>query len=240
MIKKLIIITAAGLVSFAGAFVFAWLTHSPPAKSTDPSEKSVLTDNRVGQESAKSETDMMGAFTSTSSPTKKSMTEQQLRELILNVREKMREYEEKVKGLSVQEKRLQVAQQVLREDIDNLNNLRIELVSTVAQLRNEQDRLLKSRLEIDKLEKANLVSIAATYDKMDSSSASKILMNMCKTDQMQNIKAGEADYNLDDAVKILHYMTERTKAKLLAELVTSEPSLAASLCNRLKQIVERE
>jgi flagellar motility protein MotE (MotC chaperone) len=42
----------------------------------------------------------------------------------------------------------------------------------------------------------------------------------------------------DDAVKILHYMGERTKAKLLAELVNTEPKLAASLCERLKQINE--
>jgi hypothetical protein len=39
-------------------------------------------------------------------------------------------------------------------------------------------------------------------------------------------------------VKILHYMTERTKAKVLAELVTSEPQLASLLCQRLKQISE--
>jgi hypothetical protein len=35
-------------------------------------------------------------------------------------------------------------------------------------------------------------------------------------------------------------MTERTKAKLLAELVTSEPKLAAVLCERLKEIVEQK
>jgi flagellar motility protein MotE (MotC chaperone) len=45
---------------------------------------------------------------------------------------------------------------------------------------------------------------------------------------------------IDDAVKILFYMTERTKAKLLAEMVTSEPKLAAILCQRLKRIVEQE
>jgi hypothetical protein len=240
MIKKLIIITAAGLVSFAGAFVFAWLTHSPLAKPSDPTEKPVVTDSQTEQEPARSETDMKSAVAQTSGPTKKSMTEQQLKELIQNVREKMREYENKVKGLAVQEKRLQVAQQVLKEDIDNLNNLRIELASTIAQLRNERDRLLRSRLEIDITEKVNLVSIAATYDKMDASSASTILMNMCKTEEGQDTKAEKAYSSLDDAVKILHYMTERTKAKLLAELATSEPSLAASLCNRLKQIVERE
>ena len=144
-------------------------------------------------------------------------------------------------ALGVQERRLQVAQDVLKEDIESLNTLRIELASTIANLKSERDKLLKSRLEIDQTEKTNLVSIAATYDKMDVSGASKILTNMCgkqNTSEMQAVGAGNVSSSFDDAVKILHYMTERTKAKLLAELATSEPALAAAMCKRLKQIVE--
>ena len=55
---------------------------------------------------------------------------------------------------------------------------------------------------------------------------------------MQGTEAGKAYSSFDDAVKILYYMSERTKAKLLAEVATSEPALAAALCKRLKQIVE--
>jgi len=43
---------------------------------------------------------------------------------------------------------------------------------------------------------------------------------------------------MEDAVKILYYMGERTKAKLLSEMVNSEPKLAAVLCEKLKRIVE--
>jgi flagellar motility protein MotE (MotC chaperone) len=240
MIKKVILMLAVGLVSFSGAFIFAWLTHSPPESPPGQSEEPPVTDGRSQQGLSPSETDVAGLVTQDSAPTKKSMTEQQLKDLIRNVRGKMREYERKLQNLEVQEQRLQVAQEVLREDIGNLNNLRIELASTIAKLRSERDSLLSSRLEIEKSEKVNLVSIAATYDKMDSSSASTILTNMCKDEQEQNIEAGKAYSSFDDAVKILHYMTERTKAKLLAELATSEPALAASLCNRLKQIVERD
>jgi len=123
---------------------------------------------------------------------------------------------------------------LIKKDIEELNKLRIELASTVAGLKSEHDKLLKSRVEIAKAEKNNLVTMAAAYDKMDSTSASKILTNMTK------MQKGLEGSNLDDAVKILHYMTERTKAKLLAELVTSEPNLAALLCQRLKQIIEEK
>ena len=239
MIKKVIIMTAAGLVSFAGAFVLAWLTHSPPESPADPPQEPAQIDGSFQQAFSESDSTVTGPGATAQASMKKSMTEQQLKDLILNIRDKMREYDNKLKDLAVQEQRFKVAQDVIKEDIENLNNLRIELSSTIAKLKAERETLLKSRLEIDKSERVNLVSIAATYDKMDSTSASKIVTNMCKADLTQTVRAGKVS-SFDDAVKILHYMTERTKAKLLAELATTEPALAASLCKRLKQIVERE
>ena len=72
--------------------------------------------------------------------------------------------------------------------------------------------------------------MATAYDKMDSEAASKILTNMT---QMQNDSA-------DDAIKILHYMTERTKADVLAAIAEIEPTVAAFFCNKLKQVVTKE
>jgi flagellar motility protein MotE (MotC chaperone) len=43
---------------------------------------------------------------------------------------------------------------------------------------------------------------------------------------------------MDDAVKILFFMQERTKAKVLAEMGGQEPSLAALLSQKLKQVQE--
>jgi len=237
MTKKIIIMTAAGLASFAGAFVFGWLTHPSPASPPDKSEEPAQASGQPEQEKPLPEPGMTGSADSVSGPMRRAMTEQQLKNLIQDIREKMREYDDRLQALTVREQRLQVAQDVLKEDINNLNNLRVELASTVANFKSERDKLLKSRLEIDQAEKTNLASIAATYDKMDASSAGKILANMCAAggDETQG---GKKDGRLDDAVKILHYMTERTKAKVLAELAVSEPALAAAFCQRLKQIVE--
>ncbi len=238
MSKKYIIITAAaGLVSFAGAFVFTLLTNSPQVSLPDEMGQSALAGDESEQGLPQPQTGAIAA----SGPMTKAMTEQQLKNLVLDVREKMQEYSNRLQALAVRERRLQVTQDVLKEDIENLNSLRIELASTIANLKSERDKLLKSRLEIGQTEKVNLVSIAATYDKMDVTGASKILTNMCgrqDTSEMQSVEAGNVSSSFDDAVKILHYMTERTKAKLLAELATSEPALAAALCKRLKQIVE--
>lgn len=230
MNKKLIImIAAAGLVSFAGAFTFAWLTKPAPAGGREISQESI-----AGQ-GAELTLGQPEAFAGTiSGKMKRVMTEKQLKSLVYDIRAKMQEYGDKLKSLRVREQRLQMAHNLVKNDIDELNNLRIELASTVAKLRSERDKLLKSRVEIAQAEKANLILIAATYDKMKAEGASEILANLSK------MQIGSRSNNLDDAVKILHYMGERTRAKLLAELTTSEPQLAALLCQRLKRIIEEE
>jgi flagellar motility protein MotE (MotC chaperone) len=232
--KKLIITAAAGLVSFTGAFAVAWLTNPAPVSEGDEAKQLA----HRQQESILRPPGLQAGATGTSGSEKtKAMTEKELKNLVYEVREKIQGYNRKLADLETREERLQIAHNTIKEDIEELNNMRIELASIVAGLKSERDKLLKSRVEIAQAEKANLISIAATYDKMEPASAGKILTNMSK---MGTGGVDSGGSSLDDVVKILHYMTERTKAKLLAELVTSEPMLSAVLCQRLKQIVEEK
>ena len=240
MSKKLIIITAAaGLVSFAGAFIFGWLTKPSPASRPDELSQPAVVSEEVEPELPQLEADTMDTVVAASETAKEeAMAEKQLKSLVYEVREKKREYDNKLQSLEVREQRLQVVQDVSKKDIEDLSNLRIELASIIASLKEERDNLLKGRIKIADAEKTNLVTIAAAYDKMEVTSAGKILNSMC-ADQMQGGQVDSGGNSFDEAVKILHYMTERTKAKLLAELATSEPKLAAALSRRLKQIIER-
>jgi len=231
---------AAGLVSFAGAFVLAWFTKSPPVSEVSGEARlsRLIPIGSIGTlEMPQPEAGTIGAG---DSKMKKAMTARQLKSLVYEVRENIEVYNNKLQGLEVREQRLRTAQDVLKNDIESLNDLRVELASMVARLKSERDKLVKSRVEIDRAEKDNLMSLAAAYDKMKADSASKILTNMCMSGNPQaKVKVfGGKGSNMDDAVKILYYMTDKTKAKLLAELVNSEPRLAAVLCQRLKQIVE--
>jgi len=236
--KKLIIIaTAAGLLSFAGAFVFGRLTKPARPSSPDESGQPGLVGVETVPELPRPGVGMTGVVGTASDEMKKAMTEKQLKNLVFEVREKVQEYNDKLQVFEVREQRLQEAHGTLKKDIEKLNNLRIELATIVADIKSERDKLLKSRLEIEKTEKANLVSIAAAYDKMDSASAGEIFKSMC-TSQTQPEKIDSRSASFDEAVKILYYMTDRTKAKLLAELTSIEPRLAAFLTQRLKQIVE--
>jgi len=236
--KQLLITIIAGVISFAGAFVFGWLTRPAPipaeAKNSEPNQPVASDVNKPEGTMQEPGTAATGAAAASDSE-KLVLTEKQLKRLVLDVREKMKEYHNKLRNLELTEQRLQMAQDVLKKDIEKLNNLRIELASSVARLKEEQNKLLESRVQVEKTEKSNLMMIAATYDKMDVSSAAKILTSMCAS---QTQSSGISSF--DDAVKILHYMAERSKAKVLAELAASEPKLAAGLSQKLKQVTEKE
>lgn len=233
--KRILITAAAGLVSFAGMFALAWLTkQAPVSPGGEPGTPKLDASGTLAKPGLPKP---IGTVVTVDDTARKAMTEKRLKGLVFEVREKMQEYDNKLLTVEQREQRLRIAQDTLKKDIENLNNLRIELASIVASLKEERDKLLAARVGIAADEKKNLVKIAATYDKMDSASAGKILMNMC-TKQVQGTNVVWAPDSLGDSVKILHYMTERTKAKVLAELVTTEPQLAALVCRKLKQITE--
>lgn len=244
--KKIIIIAAPALISFAGSFVLGWLLNS--GKSAQPNDQPQFTSEQVtgqsaGQQSVPSTTQPnlpARKTTSTYETSVQSLTEKQLKELVYEIQQKMKEYEEKLSGLEKRKHRLEMTQQSLKKDIQKLNDLRVEVASAVQRLENEREKLLNSRVEINKTEQANLKALASAYDRMDSGSASKIMASMCIQRQQKEGKKviGGQNTNMPDAVKILYYMSDRTKAKLLAEMVQDEPQLAAVLTENLKRIEE--
>ncbi len=238
--KKMLIITIVlGLLSFGGAFAVGLLGN---AKSR--SEQSQMQQKAAQQPSDNKpqgrQFDAIPAVEGTAVTV--SMSEQQLKNLIHDLRIKMQDYEQRVQALNQREQRLQMAQDSLKQDINKLTDLQTSLASMTASIKNEQEKLLKNKLEINQIEKTNLVQIAGTYDKMDSASAGKIIARMCKSSGSETDQSNSADFSgtgYDDAVRILYYMADRTKAKLLAELAGSEPQLASMISQRLKQITEK-
>ena len=238
--KFILIILVLGLVSFAGAFTFKWFTKPTPEEQIIKPE--VLTSGTpevTNDNLFQYKTDAITGNDSEPKTMTRYMSEQQLKNLVNDLQNKMREYENKLQRLKVDEQRLELVQDMLKKEIEKLSNLQVELASTTANIKNERDKLINSRLEIERTETNNLASIAATYDKMDATSASMIFANMCTASESateQGEQVNKYDDSFDDAVKILYYMTDRTKAKLLAELATTKPDLAADISGRLKQI----
>ena len=235
--RAIIIAVAAGLASFAGAFVTGWFTR-PKAAAAGPVQTGAADRTRTPAQGAPALlTPTMPSAAEDGTGTR-TLTEQQLKELILEVREKIQQYDRKLQDLEKEKERMQIAQRALKKDIDTLNTLRVDLAASVASLKSERDALLKARTEIEQAEKTSLMAIAAAYDKMDPARAGEILKTMAQGRIQDGVPAKKV--NADDAVKILHFMQERTKAKVLAELAGTDPSLAATLSQRLKQVTEKK
>ena len=226
--KLIIIVAAAGLISFGGAFAFSWFTRPRPSQE-EAADVEQTTETTRDMNQLDFETLAKNNAVKLDSKTKKAMTEKQLKQLVYDVREKIREYDARLNELAVREQQLEKVHGVIKEDITKLEKLRIELNTTISRIKKERDKLLKSTIEVSQIEKNNLATIAATYDKMDSVKASKILSIMHKSQK----DGGE------DAIKILFYMGERNRAELIANLADEEPALAAHFSRRLKQIAEK-
>ncbi len=221
--KKLYIIILIGLtlLSFAVAFgVTFFINRSRPNLLDEPAE---------GQaQAAMSETDTPGAIFigGGDDELSMSMSEKQLQSLIYDIREKMKEYDYKEEQLDKREERLNMVSTALQEDIARLNDLRAQLTTTLASIKQQEQNLQKSLLEIDDIEKANMQRIAERYDKMDTLQASVIMINMVENKQ------------IDDVALILNFMSERQSAKLLGEIGNDNPEIATALNAKLAHIKE--
>ncbi|MCK4958531.1 MAG: hypothetical protein KAT00_04015 [Planctomycetes bacterium] len=218
---QVIIFAAAGLLSFGGVFGITLLMKGPApvAAETAPVQDDTLTAN------ATSGLGVMD-FSPGTDNLSREMSEKQLKGLIYDIREKMKEYRFREKELLVQEERIQTARETLQKDIEQLNGLNARLAAMVGNIKQQQDELDRSTIEISEIEATNMQKIANTYNTMDSAQSSKILISMASHNQ------------LNDAVMILYYMTERTAGKLLGEISSAQPELASMFCMQLKRIRE--
>jgi len=237
--KRLVIVAIAGLVSLVGGFATGWITRPKAALgSAGPAPEETGRPSPAPVPAAPGTPAAAPAATAENGAGTRTLTEHQLQELIIEMREKMQAYDRKLLDLEKEKERMQTAQQTVKKDIETLNNLRVELAASVASLKSERDSILKTRTEIEQVEKTNLMAIAAAYDKMDPARAGEILQSMAQGQSANGTPVRTA--NADDAVKILHYMQDRTKAKVLAEMAAVEPAVAAALSQRLKQVTEKK
>ena len=219
-IKQAIIIAMVCLVCFGASFGIAWMSRPAPqaahAEEAKPAEANDPFEAAMNASSVNPEDPMLS----------KTLTEKQLKILVQNLRGKIEEYDTKMADLGAREQQLQLSRQAFAADVNELNQIRVDLVSSAAEIKRQKKELDEYQVKIKDDEAVNLKRTATIYDKMDSSSSSKIMINMCKSNQ------------INDAVKLINYMTERTAAKVLGEIATAEPQIAADMCQGLKRLKE--
>ncbi len=220
----IIIISAAGLLSFAAMFGTGLFIKKSRAL-TMPAQPAAHTE--VSQKEPNKDSGVLASLNSAALTEEMGMSETQLKSLIFDIRQKMKEYENNQKQIDQEKQQVEIARQTLQDEVERLNQLREKLNLSLATLKDKESTLQKTVLEIETVEKANLQRIAGTYDKMDPAQAGKILSTMAANNQMQ------------DAVKIMYYMSDRIAGKVLGEIGTSNPEAAAALSLQLKRVKEQ-
>ncbi len=102
--------------------------------------------------------------------------------------------------------------------------MQLKLVAPLTALRDAQADLKRTAVAVSAQEKVNLKKLATVYEKMDPVKCAKTITEMCVGSQE------------DDAAKIIHFMSEKGAAKLLAEI--TDKGVAAGLTMKLKCIQE--
>lgn len=228
----ILLIAAAGLVSFASSFGVSYFLKKKAAQQniTDAKNAASATVQTTPDKPTEGKFQTLSADASSQTDTleytARSMSERQLQNLIFDLREKIQEYQNRQKELDLQAQQLDIAKQTLQSDIEQLQQLQEKLSLTLATLNEKQQQLQKSVLEIEQIEKANFQRLASTYEKMDAAQAGKIMLNMATGSQLQ------------DVVKILYYMNDRSAGKLLGEMANTRPEVAAVVSVQLKRIKE--
>jgi len=224
----IILLLSAGLLSFGSAFgVSFWLKKS---RAVSVDQSTAQNQNAAGQPSGnRAESSVLESLMARSQAADDlGMSETQLKNLIFDIRQKMQEYNDKQKTLEQEKQQIEITRQTLQEEIEQLNQLQEKLNLTLIALKDKEKAIQNSVVEIETIERTNFQRIAGTYDKMDPAQAGKILATMVTNNQMP------------DAVKILYYMNERSAGKLLGEVGTNAPEVAAALSLQLKRIREEK
>lgn len=223
---QIIIFAAAGLLSFAAVFTISFMIKKNQVVLPDVLPETAMAQDGDEMFGEPDFTTSSGGGDVESYSLSKSMTEKQLKSLIYDIREKMKETKFTEKQLEMQEERIQTLREVMQDDIERLEKLRLQLTSVIANLTQQEHNLKQTIITIDEIEKANMQKLASRYDKMSTDMASNIMVSMAKNNQMS------------DAVMIMYYMSERTSGKLLGAIGKTKPDVAASISLMLKKIKE--
>lgn len=203
--KRIIILAVLGLASFGASFFLSGklLPTQPGSASTDFADADALPDpeNAVLNDLAAAQ----GA--------RLKPREQQLDELIRELRTKMHELDRRERDLDEREQRLEEASNQLRKQADQLKSVHMEMVASLKPLREARAELLKGRAMIRAQEQTNIQSAAKMWEKMDPAQGARLLLEMFKADQELA------------ATKIFRSMTEKSRAAILDEMRDMTPAV---------------
>ncbi len=211
--KRIIILAVLGIGSFAASFGLSVTLHKSEApagavQASQPGETSVLPPELIAG--------TVGEL---------GPRAQQTESLVQELRFKIDEYNRRDRQLLERERRLEMTQEILEQQIREIERLQIQLAAAIGPLKDAKAALESTRINITRQEEEKFREMAAKYDVMDATEASLTITAMCETEQ------------IFDAAKLLLYMSERQSAKLMAAM--PDKTLVAELTDLMMRVVEQ-
>ena len=210
--KLLVIMIVLGLVSFGAAFVVTQMFQEPPEVAKSPKEI------RIEKEK---QTALAGAELLKLGP-----RELELEKLIKDLTRKHDLHRRRMRQLDRREQQIKIAVAELKASSAALEAQRIELTAPLVRLKELMDDIRKDRVVIKLEEEEKLRSLAKTFAAMAAESSGSIITSMC------------TDERIDHAVKIVWYMPDRDRAKLLAAM--TNPLARDKLLNKFTKIQQEK
>ncbi len=153
-----------------------------------------------------------------------SSNDKQVQDWSRELRAKMDDLKKRELDLDQRERRVAMAEEILKKDVEKLEEARIRLMTPLENIKRAQEELKASRLVVSTHEMANLKRSASYFEKMEAAKAAAQIESMCTNKQE------------DDAAKILHFMSDRAAGKLLGEM--TDRTLGSKLLDKMKKIKE--
>jgi len=214
---RIIILAAVALVSFTVAYLVSPKLGSAGGAATGADAR--------GKQPKDGEAIPGLELATSAQPVTIAMKEQELTLLIKELRLKIESYRTREQDLVKRRKRLSLAENVLKTQIDELAKLQSELTPALQRYNEAKNKLEATRTVIAAEEAKNIKDLAKRYDEMAKEAgteAAKILIDLWASQQNQDL-----------AVQIFYYMKPKSAAKVLEAITASTDKNAAGIASEL-------
>jgi septal ring factor EnvC (AmiA/AmiB activator) len=197
----ILLLAGCGLVSFAASFLLT--------------QKMVLTEEQeepLAEEGPTADQTLLNSLAAAEGR-RLQPGEQELSQLVKDVRLRLQQLERRQRELDDRERRLAMAADQLQRQAEDLEKLRVELAAAYTPLKESRAKLMKERTLIRNQELLNVQNTAKMWAKMDPANCARLVVEMFQNNQAEA------------ATKIIHFLPEKNWAAIMDEIQELGPAV---------------
>lgn len=204
-VLMILIVAVCGLVSFGVSFV---LTQRMVVEKAD--------EEQTAAEEPSADQTLLNSLAAAEGR-RLQPSEQELSQLIKDVRIRLQQLERRQRELDERERRLTLAGEQLQRQADDLEKLRVELAAAYTPLKERRAEMMKTRTLIRSQETLNVQNTAKMWARMEPANCARLIVEMFKNDQA------------DAATKIIHFLPDKKWAAIMDEIQELGPAVEVIL-----------